>query len=198
MPKMIFLILLFVIMLQNFSGYVDQQSMNDNPILPTALTVDNININPEKEEEKDASFTTPLEDSLYIQRINSIIEKRNRKYNSFTHKQFRDTVNNRLVILSYKKKELMRIFYMGNSYKSSYKATLYPHNDSLVYVEYTSSKPDIRSSPPPSSTFFYYFRKNKQIHQSGPHSLGVPYCDSIPFSLENEDFVKDFENYKRL
>src|SRR5690554_8137328 len=87
-------------------------------------------------------------DSLYISSIDSIRKKIKKQDNSLIHKQFKDTSYNRTVVKSFENNKLISIFYVNESFICSENVTFHMKNDSLVYVEYTLSAPDIRSSRP--------------------------------------------------
>ncbi len=135
-------------------------------------------------------------DSLYISSIDSIRKKIKKQDNSLIHKQFKDTSYNRTVVKSFENNKLISIFYVNKSFICSENVTFHMKNDSLVYVEYTLSAPDIRSSRPASITYSIYFKNDTQIHYSTSYYPGAIDCILPP--LEDKSFVEEYYYYKNL
>lgn len=145
--------------------------------------------------EKLFTLTNQL-DSLYIARIDSIQKKIWTENNGVTYKQFEDTLNQRTVVETLKKEELITIYYTVSTLGSE-SATFLIQNDSLIYVEYVLSDPDIHSMGPPSTTYKIYFKNEKQIYCSTTFYMGGTGFYN-KYSFENKDFIKEFYYYKEF
>lgn len=115
-----------------------------------------------------------------------------------THKQFEDTLNQRTVVMTFEDEKLKTIHYrVWVRSEVTESATFHVDNDSLVYVEYTVSGPDIRSSLPPTIVYLVYFKNDKQTgSEKNVYRPGSLTLDG--FSLKDRDFIKEFYYYKGL
>ena len=97
--------------------------------------------------------------------------------------------------MDYHEGKLVTIHY---TFISCEQTSFHVQNDSLICVEYQLSDPDIRSSLPPSKTHVIYFKHDKQVLVSLTKTIwGDPTtCDS--HSVENKDFLEEFNFYKWL
>ena len=134
-------------------------------------------------------------DSIYIAQIDSILIEKKKEDFEVYRVHFEDTSNHRWVAMDYHEGKLVTIHY---TFISCEHTSFHVQNDSLICVEYQLSDPDIRSSLPPSSSHVIYFKQDKQVRSSLVISgWGDPTtCDS--HSVENKDFLEEFNSYKWL
>lgn len=134
-------------------------------------------------------------DSLYIAQVDSILIEKKKEDFEIYRVYFEDTSNLRRVAMDYHEGKLVSIHYQ---FIACEQTSFHVQNDLLICVEYQLSDPDIRSSLPPSRTHVIYFKQDKQVHSSLVISgWGDPTtCDS--HSVENKDFLEEFNSYKWL
>ncbi len=137
-------------------------------------------------------------DSLKISKIDSIINFRyKREYHSDLlqiHKL--DSTNNKMVTGRYKSGQLIDIYYYSLLGKCE-SASISFLNDSLIFVEYKLSDPDIKSNEPPSTTHTFYFEHNKCFfHTTSFYDGGSQTCDS--YFPDTNDFIKEYIYYKHF
>lgn len=135
-------------------------------------------------------------DSLYIESVDSTRKERKKNGRSMHYKQFKDTLNNRTVVKTFENNNLISIYYLNENLPCSENVTFHLQNDSLVFVEYTVSAPDIRSSRPASKSYSIYFKNDTQIHYSTSFYHGEINCTLPP--LKDKNFIEEFYHYKYL
>jgi hypothetical protein len=140
-------------------------------------------------------------DSLYVSKIDSIIDSRYSKDNwgaALKRKKIEDSTDFKTVIGRSKNGLLVDISYydpLGGCESAKFHLV----DSNLVMVEYKITDPDLYSDGPPSITYKVYFKKNKAIMQTSSSYQGGPsllYCTS--YNISKKDFLKELSYYKQL
>lgn len=139
-------------------------------------------------------------DSLYVLKIDSIIESRSKDHwgTELKQKQLEDSTNYKTVIGRSENGSFVDISYY-ESFGGCERAKFHLVDNNLVMVEYRIADPDLYSEGPPSITYKVYFRENQAIMQSTSIYQGGPgplYCAS--YTISNKDFVKELSYYRQL
>jgi hypothetical protein len=140
-------------------------------------------------------------DSLYVFKIDSIIEARYNKDfwgTELQQKKLEDSTDYKTVIGRSKNGLLVDISYY-ESFGGCESATFYLVDSDLMMVEYKIDDPDLYSEGPPSVTYKVYFRENQAIMQSTSSYQGGPgplYCTS--YNISKKDFLKELSYYRQL
>ena len=141
-------------------------------------------------------------DSIYISKVDSIINVR--QGNSYkmpgklVYKQVDDSLKMTTIAGIFENGQLISLYYtdFGCDFGCE-DVTFHLHNDSLIYIKYFLSDPDIRSRPPPSTTYILYYKNEKQIYYSTSfYGSGARSCKE--YSLDKKSFLEEFYYYKDI
>ncbi len=137
-------------------------------------------------------------DSLKISKIDSIVQYRYTRdfFSDLTQVHILDSTDNKTVTGRFKNGQLIDIYY-SSVFGECESASFSLLDDSLIFVEYRLSDPDIRSDMPNTTFYKIYFQNSNQFFQSVSHYRdGAQTCDS--YSPNSKDFIKEYIYYKRL
>lgn len=137
-------------------------------------------------------------DSLKISKIDSIVQYRYNRdfFSDLTQMQVFDSTDNKTVIGRFKNGQIIDIYY-SSEFGECESATFSLLGDSLIFVDYQLSYPDIKSDMPNTTYYKIYFHNNNQFFQSVSHyGGGAQTCDS--YSPTSIDFIKECIYFKRL
>ena len=134
-------------------------------------------------------------DSIYIERVDSIIEVKKNDFLISTITTVEDSIRFRTAYYYYVEDKLSIIYYRSVGCES---AIFYLENDSLICVVYTLSDPDSRSLEPAQTTYIVYYLNDKPIYSLSPIFMwgGATTCDNYTF--ESKNFLEEYYYYKSL